>query len=159
MSTERERERAEAALERIDRLSRLLDSEFQLPGTRFTIGLDPLLGLMPVAGDVLGALLSSWLIFESWRADVPREEIGRMARNVGAETLVGLVPIFGDVFDFAFKANVRNARIARQAIQKRHFPELEDEKLTLFRQPRPLLIVVALTLASVFGLGVLVGSC
>ena len=90
--------------------------------------------------------------------DVPRRQLGHMAGNVALEALVGLVPFLGDVFDFAFKANVRNARIAQAAIQKRHFPELEEE-LPLWRQPRALIIISLATLVFVFGLGYAMGRC
>ena len=155
-----DKERAARALERIQKFGNLLDSSIRLPGTDFKIGIDPLVGFIPGIGDALGALFSGYILLESWRAGVPPKALGRMATNVGLEFLVGLIPVLGDVFDFGYKANVRNARIAEDAIVRRHFPP-EDElgETPLWRQPRPLLIVVALSVAMIFGSGVLVGSC
>ena len=152
--------RAALALDRIQRLGNVLDSSIRVPGTDFKIGLDPLIGLIPAIGDALGAVLSSYIVFQSWRVDVPKRALLRMATNVGLELLVGLIPVLGDVFDFGYKANVRNARIAEEAIVRRHFPP-EDElgEVPLWRQPRPLLIVTAATVFFIFGLGFLAGRC
>ncbi len=152
--------RAARALERIQRLGNVLDSSIRVPGTDFRIGLDPLIGLVPGIGDVAGALLSGFIVLESWRVDVPRRALARMAGNIGLELLVGLIPVLGDVFDFGYKANVRNARIAEDAILRRHFPP-EDElgEVPLWRQPRPLVIVTAATAAFVFSMGFVAGRC
>ena len=98
----------------------LLDSAFPVPGTRWRIGLDGLLGLLPVAGDTVGLLLALWLVVEAWRLGVPFGVVLRMLLNVLLDALVGSVPVAGDVFDFAFKANERNL-----ALLERH---LEDEQ-------------------------------
>jgi hypothetical protein len=152
--------RARAALARIERLGTLLDSSIRVPFTDFKIGLDPLIGMIPGVGDLLGGLLSGWIVFESWRLKVPRRALLRMATNVTLEFVVGLVPVLGDLFDFGYKANVRNARIAEEAIVRRHFPP-EDElgEVPLWRRPRPLVILTAASLLYVFVLGYVAGSC
>ena len=86
----------------------LLDSSIQLPGTRFRIGLDAILGLIPGLGDVLGVLLSSYIVREAARLGAPPSVLVRMAFNVAVEGIVGLVPFAGDVFDAVWKANQRN---------------------------------------------------
>jgi hypothetical protein len=100
--------------ERIDRLRRLawlLDSSIPIPGTRFSIGLDALIGLVPFLGDLVGIILSSTILIEAARLGASRSVLARMAFNVALEGLVGLVPFAGDLFDAAWKANQRNVRL------------------------------------------------
>jgi hypothetical protein len=98
-------------IERARRLAQLLDSAVIIPGTGRSVGLDGLIGLIPVVGDVLGAALSSYLVYVAARAGVPGWHILRMIGNILIDQLVGMVPVLGDIFDFAFKANTRNAAI------------------------------------------------
>ena len=97
--------------ERLNWLAWLLDSSIPIPGTRFTIGLDALIGLFPVVGDVVGVFLSSYILKEAAALGVSRSILARMAFNVAVEGLVGMIPLAGDVFDAAFKANQRNVRL------------------------------------------------
>src|SRR5690349_1135193 len=89
---------------RVRRLGWLLDSSIPLPGG-FRIGIDGLVGLIPGVGDVAGAVMSSYLIYEARRMNAPHSLLLRMVGNVLAEAVVGSIPFAGDVFDFAFKAN------------------------------------------------------
>lgn len=98
-------------LARIVFLARLMDSSIRLPGVNQTIGIDPLLGLIPGVGDVLGDVVSVYIVYEAWRAGATRSQVARMLGNVVIDGLVGTVPVVGDLFDFAFKANVRNLAI------------------------------------------------
>jgi len=93
---------------RLARLAWLLDNSIPLPGMRFRIGLDPILGLIPGLGDVLGVLLSSYIVREAARAGAPPSVLTRMTFNVAIEGIVGMVPFAGDIFDAAWKANQRN---------------------------------------------------
>jgi hypothetical protein len=102
---------ARATRERVRRLAWLLDSSIPIPGTGFSIGLDALIGLFPVVGDVAGVLLSSYILREAARLGVPKSTLVRMALNVGIEGALGTIPLAGDVFDAAWKANQRNARL------------------------------------------------
>jgi hypothetical protein len=97
--------------ERLTRLAWLLDSSIPIPGTRLTIGLDALIGLVPVLGDLIGVFLSSYILKEAAALGVARSILARMAFNVAVEGLVGMIPFAGDVFDAAFKANQRNVRL------------------------------------------------
>ena len=97
--------------ERLARLAWLLDSSIPIPGTRFSIGLDALIGLVPVLGDALGVFLSSYIVREAAALGAPRSILARMAFNVALEGLIGMVPLAGDVFDAAYKANQRNVRL------------------------------------------------
>ena len=103
----------ESRLRRLDKLAQLLDTALLIPGTRFRIGLDGLLGLIPGVGDTIGAALSAYIILEAARLGFPKRTLLRMGGNVAVEALVGVVPILGDIFDIAWKANVRNLALLR----------------------------------------------
>ena len=103
----------EDRLRRLDKLSRLLDNAFAIPGTRFQIGLDGILGLIPGIGDATGAVLSIYLIVQAARLGLPVSALLRMVGNVALETVVGTVPIIGDIFDIIWKANTRNMALLR----------------------------------------------
>ena len=97
--------------ERLAWLAWLLDSSIPIPGTRLTIGLDALIGLVPVLGDAAGVVLSGYIVREAAALGAPRSILARMAFNVALEGLVGMIPLAGDVFDAAWKANQRNVRL------------------------------------------------
>ena len=99
----------DALRRRLARLAWLLDNSIPLPGTKFRIGLDALLGLIPGLGDVVGVLFSSYIVREAARLGAPPALLARMAWNVAIEGIVGMVPFVGDVFDAAWKANQRNS--------------------------------------------------
>ena len=100
--------------QRLKRLAWLLDSSIPIPGTRLSVGIDALIGLVPFLGDLVGVLLSSSILVEAARIGVSRSVLARMALNVAVEGLAGLVPLAGDVFDAAWKANQRNVRLLDQ---------------------------------------------
>jgi hypothetical protein len=106
-------------LRRLERLAIVMDSAIVIPGTRFRFGVDALLGLFPGGGDVVGAALSGYIIYESWRAGVPPAGIARMIANVAADTVIGAVPVAGDLFDAYWKANLRNIDILRAHLAQR----------------------------------------
>src|SRR3954463_16331702 len=104
--------------ERLVWLAWLLDSSIPIPGTRFTIGLDALIGLFPVVGDLAGVFLSSYILKEAAALGVSRSILARMAFNVAVEGLVGMIPFAGDLFDAAFKANQRNVRLLNASLDR-----------------------------------------
>lgn len=101
-------------LARLDALSKLLDTAFVIPGTKIRFGIDGIVGLAPGIGDLVGAVLSSYIIWEARRLGLPRWKIARMMANVGFQTVVGMVPFVGDAVDVMFRANRRNMRIVRE---------------------------------------------
>jgi hypothetical protein len=104
------------SLERIRGLAWLLDNSIPIPGTRFRIGLDPILGLIPGLGDATGAVLSGYILIEAARAGASRGTLWRMAWNIMVESLVGLIPLAGDLFDAGWKANQRNIRLLERSL-------------------------------------------
>jgi len=101
----------ERTLESLKRLAWLLDSSLPVPGTRFTVGLDALIGLFPFLGDMIGVLLSSYILSQAAKLGAPRSVLQRMGLNVAIEGAIGIIPFAGDLFDAAFKANQRNVRL------------------------------------------------
>lgn len=101
----------EDSLARITLLAKLLDSAIVIPGLNRRVGLDALLGLVPVVGDAVSAALASYIIWEARQLGLPRWKIARMVGNVAVDTALGAIPLAGDVFDVFFKANERNLRI------------------------------------------------
>jgi hypothetical protein len=95
-------------LARLQRMSWWLDEVIRVPGTRIRIGLDPILGLIPGLGDVVGGFLSAAIVMESLRRGVPRSTVVRIVTNIILDTTIGAVPVLGDLFDFAWKSNRRN---------------------------------------------------
>lgn len=107
----------QAASKRLERLAWILDSAVRLPGG-FRVGVDGIIGLVPGIGDLVGAALSSYIVVEAARLKLPFRVLARMAMNVLIELVVGIVPIVGDIFDFAFKANLRNVRLLNEYLSK-----------------------------------------
>ena len=113
----RPRESRWAALNRLDRLSRLLDTAFAIPGTKIRFGVDGLIGFVPWIGDAITTTLSAYIVYEAWRVGVPRTVLARMVANVALDGVVGAVPIAGDVFDVLWRANRRNVRLLREHLE------------------------------------------
>lgn len=103
---------------RIDALSKLLDVAFVLPGTNIRYGIDGLIGLVPVVGDLLTTAISLWIVREARALGAPKHVVARMLGNVALDGVVGLVPFAGDAFDVMFRANVRNMRLLKRWMDK-----------------------------------------
>lgn len=103
---------------RIDALSKLLDVAFVVPGTSIRYGIDGLIGLVPIVGDILTTAISLWIVREARALGAPKYLVARMLGNVAVDGVVGLVPFAGDAFDVMFRANVRNMRILKRWMDK-----------------------------------------
>jgi len=103
---------------RLEALATLLDVAFIVPGTNVRYGLDGLIGLIPVVGDVITTAIALWVVREARALGAPRYLVARMLGNVAVDGVVGIVPLIGDAFDVAFKANVRNVRLLRRWMDK-----------------------------------------
>lgn len=106
--------------QRIETLEKLLERAFVVPGLRREVGLDAIVGLVPVAGDLVSAALGLYLVWEARRLGMSRFQLARMIANVGVDTALGAVPVAGDVFDFLFRSNSRNLKIIRRHLDKHH---------------------------------------
>jgi len=105
-------------LERLRTVSRLLDSAFVIPGTRYRFGFDALIGLVPGLGDAVSAIFSGYIILQASRLGAPKSVVTRMIGNVALDTLVGWVPVLGDLFDVAWKSNLRNMALLETHLQQ-----------------------------------------
>ena len=107
-------ERFEAAARRIERVTHVMDELVPIPGTNQRVGVDPIVGLIPVFGDVLAAVAGGWVILEAARFGVPRVALGRMVVNFSVDLLIGLIPFIGDIFDIVSRSNSANLAIFRR---------------------------------------------
>lgn len=105
---------------RLEAMEALLERLFVVPGINRPVGLDSIVGLIPVVGDILTASMGAWLIWEARNLGVPKLHLMRMSANLGVDTLIGAVPLVGDLFDFAFRSNTRNLRILKKWLDKHH---------------------------------------
>ena len=101
----------EERLAQVRWLARMLDDNFSIPGTRIRFGWDSVLGFIPGFGDVAGTALALLIVHHAWQTGASKLTLARMLGNVATDFAVGAIPLIGDVFDFAFKANRRNARL------------------------------------------------
>ena len=115
-------------LKRMRQLSQLLDGAIVIPGTKYRIGLDPILGLIPGGGDTVSAALSGYIIIEAARMGLPRKALMQMVGNLVVDTVAGSVPVVGDIFDVFSKANTRNMQIVESHAQA-PTPSTKTDKL------------------------------
>jgi hypothetical protein len=108
----------EQRLARLDALAKLLDVAYILPGTNIRYGIDGLIGLIPVVGDLITTAISLWLVREARALGAPWHITARMLANVAVDGVVGMVPLAGDAFDVMFRANVRNVRMLKRWMDK-----------------------------------------
>jgi hypothetical protein len=101
-----------------DILAKVLDTSIRIPGTSWSIGLDPLLGLIPGIGDVIANLIGTVMLGIATRLQVPRIVLTRMSLNLLINGTVGAVPIVGDLFSVWFRSHARNAALLREAALK-----------------------------------------
>lgn len=95
----------------LELLTRLLDTRFRIPGTSFRFGIDPLIGLFPVAGDAVSLTISGYILWRAWRLGLPKGKLARMLWNLLYDALLGSLPLAGDAFDFFYKANALNLKL------------------------------------------------
>jgi hypothetical protein len=108
--------RERAALRRTRLLADLLDDAVRVPGTSWRVGLDAVLGLVPVVGDGVAAALSLYVVAEAVRLGASKATIARMLVNVAVDALVGSIPVVGDLFDAAWRANSRNVDLLEREV-------------------------------------------
>jgi hypothetical protein len=97
-------------------LSMWTDNAFEVPGLGWRFGLDPIIGLVPVVGDLTSVFVSLYILSIAAQLRVPRSTLARMMLNIGIDYTVGSIPVVGNIFDFAWKANYRNAQLLKQTL-------------------------------------------
>ena len=127
-------------MRRLRQMSQFLDSAIKIPGTSYRIGFDPIIGLIPGGGDMVGLVMSAFIVLEAAQMGASKSTLGAMALNVLLETLAGTVPGVGDVFDAAWKSNLRNITLLEQQLGQ---TELAPAKNRWFA----LLLILGLALA------------
>ncbi|BBB97068.1 hypothetical protein M2192_008159 [Bradyrhizobium elkanii USDA 61] len=108
----------EQRLQRLETIAKLLDVAFIVPGTNVRYGIDGLIGLIPVVGDIITTAISLWLVREARLLGAPWHITARMLANVAVDGVIGMVPVAGDAFDVMFRANIRNVRMLRRWLDK-----------------------------------------
>ncbi len=106
--------------QRVEALELILERSFRIPGVNVPIGLDGLIGLVPVLGDIITTALGAYMVWEARNLGMSKWHLTRMAGNVGFDALLGIVPVVGDAADFMFRSNTRNLRIIRKHLDKHH---------------------------------------
>lgn len=127
-------------------LSHLLDNAISIPGTSYRFGIDPLLGLIPAAGDYLGTALSTYIVIQAALMGVSQPTLYRMTFNIILDTLIGTVPLLGDFFDLSWKANTKNIALLEEHLK---FPEqrVKTDWLFIFILLVTIFLVLATTTA------------
>ncbi len=105
---------------RVEALEMVLERSFVIPGINRAVGLDSIIGLVPVVGDVITAAMGAYMVWEARNLGMSKFQLARMASNVGIDALLGAVPLAGDFFDFFYRSNTKNLRIIRKHLDKHH---------------------------------------
>lgn len=106
--------------QRLEAMEQLLERAFVVPGTNYRVGLDAVVGLVPVVGDLITTAMGAWLVWEARNLGMSKFHLLRMGGNVGLDALIGAIPLVGDAFDFVFRSNTRNIRILKRWLDKHH---------------------------------------
>jgi hypothetical protein len=99
---------------KLHRFAETLDSAMTVPGTSFKVGLDPLIGILPIVGDVVSGSMGAYIIWKAAKLGAPRRLVGRMAMNSTLDVVLGCIPLAGDIFDAAHKSNLQNVGMLRR---------------------------------------------
>ena len=105
---------------RVEGLEHLLEGLIKIPGTKQKLGLDVILDILPVGGDLVGAALGAYMVWEARNLGMSKGQMARMFGNVGIDFVLGLIPWIGAVPDFFFRSNTRNLKIIRKYLDKHH---------------------------------------
>lgn len=132
------------------RFAFFMDEAFTIPGTPFKVGADALLGLIPGIGDIIGGVLSTWIVIGALRHRVPAPVILRMILNIGIDLLFGAVPVAGDVFDFLYEENIKNMRLLEKHRDRKRPPR--STGAIFFVSMLIVLFVLAMAVGLVFAL-------
>jgi len=99
---------------RLKRLSERLDETFTIPGTDYKIGIESIIGVIPLIGDLIGGIISTYIMYSGIKIGVSPRIIAQMAANIAIDFTIGSIPIIGDIFDFIWKANKKNVELIEE---------------------------------------------
>lgn len=139
-----------AQLQRLRKLSDLWDRSIVIPGIKFRIGLESIVGLIPVGGDAIGILLSIYILFQSLQFRLPPRILAKMLFNIILDAVVGSIPILGDLFDTTWKANTRNVNLLEAHLRVGKSITTQQTDKWLFILIFGVLILVIIVLVSLF---------
>ncbi|MHA7820366.1 MAG: DUF4112 domain-containing protein [Erythrobacter sp.] len=105
---------------RVEAMEMLLERSFRVPGVNVPIGLDALVGLIPVVGDIITTAMGAYIVWEARNLGMSKWHLTRMGANVAFDATLGLIPLVGDAADFVFRSNSRNLRIIKRHLDKHH---------------------------------------
>ena len=105
---------------RVEAMEFLLERSFRIPGVNIPVGLDALIGLIPILGDVITTALGAYIVWEARNLGLSKWSLTRMGANVAFDTAIGLVPLIGDAADLMFRSNSRNLKIIKKHLDKHH---------------------------------------
>lgn len=105
---------------RIESMEHVLERSFRIPGVNYPVGLDSIIGLVPVVGDLITAAMGAYIVWEARNLGIPKWKLWRMAGNIAFDSAIGAIPIAGDAFDLMFRSNTRNLRIIKKHLDKHH---------------------------------------
>jgi hypothetical protein len=105
---------------RVEMLEMLLERSFVIPGINMPVGLDAVVGLVPVIGDFVTAAMGAYIVWEANNLGLPKWKLWRMGGHILLDTLLGAVPVAGDLFDFLYRSNTRNLKIIKRHLDKHH---------------------------------------
>ena len=106
--------------QRVEAMERVLERLFVIPGTKRTVGLDVILDVVPIVGDIAAAALGAYIVWEGRNVGMSKWQLSRMAGNVGVDWLLGLIPWIGVIPDFFFRSNTRNLKMIKRHLDKNH---------------------------------------
>ena len=101
---------------RLKRLSERLDETFKIPGTDYKIGIESIIGAIPLVGDLIGGIISTYIMYSGIKMGASPRIIAQMAANIAIDFAIGSIPIVGDLFDFVWKANKKNVELIEETI-------------------------------------------
>jgi len=105
---------------RVEALELALERSFTIPGTKIPFGLDSVIGLVPVVGDIVTAAMGAYIVWEARNLGMSKWQLVRMTANIGVDTALGAIPLVGDAFDLVFRSNSKNLRIIKKHLDKHH---------------------------------------
>ena len=105
---------------RIQMIEQLTERSMTIPGIGYPVGMDAVIGLIPVLGDIFGVAMGAYIVWEARNLGLPRWKLWRMIGNVAIDSAVGAVPIVGDAFDVVYRSNTKNLRIVKKHLDKHH---------------------------------------